>query len=160
MTDREYGEHGRCEATASSTGERCRQPATGAHGKCYSHGGASKKGADHPNFTHGRTSKYFMSKLSERQRDVYEEMAKAFDDDAEAKEILSLVATQMIVRGESMSDPAMVREGRQLLSEFGVVETPADQLEVDADVDTNAGLDEETEAALREALRSRRGDGS
>lgn len=36
---RSYGWHGRCEATAKTTGERCRQPATGEHGKCYYHGG-------------------------------------------------------------------------------------------------------------------------
>jgi hypothetical protein len=150
MTGRNYGEHGRCQATAKSTGEQCKKSAIGPHGKCDSHGGKSKKGADHPNFTHGKTSKYFKSKLSERQRDVYDEMAKAFDDDADAKLILAQVATQMIVRGESMGDPAMVREGRQLLSEFGVVEAAPEKHEVDATVDqkTEVGLDEETEEIL------------
>lgn len=37
----QYGEHGRCTATAKSTDERCQRPATGAHGKCRFHGGAS-----------------------------------------------------------------------------------------------------------------------
>jgi hypothetical protein len=44
-----YGEHGRCEATAKTTGERCRQPATGEHGKCYYHGGAPNTGAPEGN---------------------------------------------------------------------------------------------------------------
>jgi hypothetical protein len=39
-TDRAYGFHGRCTATAKTTGERCRQPATGEHGTCHYHGGA------------------------------------------------------------------------------------------------------------------------
>lgn len=39
-----YGEYGRCEATARSTGSRCWQPATGEHGKCYYHGGAEGSG--------------------------------------------------------------------------------------------------------------------
>lgn len=46
---RPYGWHGRCEATAKSTGERCRQPATGEHGKCYYHGGAPDTGAPEGN---------------------------------------------------------------------------------------------------------------
>jgi hypothetical protein len=40
-TGLQYGEHGRCTATARSVGRRCQRPATGAHGKCRFHGGAS-----------------------------------------------------------------------------------------------------------------------
>ena len=39
-----YGHFGRCNATAKTTGERCRQSATGEHGKCYYHGGAPGSG--------------------------------------------------------------------------------------------------------------------
>lgn len=39
-----YGHYGRCTATAKTTDERCRQPATGEHGKCYYHGGAPGSG--------------------------------------------------------------------------------------------------------------------
>ncbi|MDS0296561.1 hypothetical protein [Halogeometricum luteum] len=41
---RDYGLYGRCEATAKSRGGRCRQPATGEHGKCYYHSGAPGTG--------------------------------------------------------------------------------------------------------------------
>ena len=41
---RPYGFYGRCTATAKTTGERCRQPATGEHQKCYYHGGAAGSG--------------------------------------------------------------------------------------------------------------------
>lgn len=41
---RAYGFYGRCTATAKTTGERCRQPATGDHGKCHYHGGAPGSG--------------------------------------------------------------------------------------------------------------------
>lgn len=45
---RSYGQYGRCEATARTTDERCKQPATGPHGKCYYHGGAPNTGvSDH-----------------------------------------------------------------------------------------------------------------
>lgn len=46
---RPYGWFGRCEATAKTTGERCRQPATGPHGKCHYHGGARGGGAPEGN---------------------------------------------------------------------------------------------------------------
>lgn len=38
---REYGEHGRCEAQSKQTGERCKQPAKNETGKCHYHGGAT-----------------------------------------------------------------------------------------------------------------------
>lgn len=86
-------------------------------------------GESNPNFKAGATSQYFKSKLSERQRGVYDEVVKALDDDAEAKTIFRHVGTQLIIRGESMSDPAMIREGRQILAEFGIVETAAEKHE-------------------------------
>lgn len=46
---RDYGLYGQCEATAQSTGDRCRQPAAGDHGKCYYHGGAAGSGAPEGN---------------------------------------------------------------------------------------------------------------
>lgn len=55
MSPSEYGEFGRCEATAKTTDERCGQPATGEHGKCYFHGGGGS-GASEENgnaITHG-----------------------------------------------------------------------------------------------------------
>jgi len=51
--DMNYGEYGRCEAIAKSTGERCGRPAVGDHGKCDIHGGKSPTGEDHPAFEHG-----------------------------------------------------------------------------------------------------------
>ena len=39
-----YGYYGQCQATAKTTGKRCRQSALGEHGKCYYHGGAPGSG--------------------------------------------------------------------------------------------------------------------
>lgn len=155
-TNRDYGEHGRCEATARSTDEQCKKAAIGAHGKCGVHGGKSKKGAEHPNFSHGRTSEYFKSKLSERQREVYDEISEALNEPEDAKQILSQVATQMILRGESMNDPAMVREGRQLLSEFNVVPNE-DELSMKAEVEqtTEHQLGDNEAQIAREFLQER-----
>lgn len=49
-TDR-FGQWGRCVAT-NRKNERCGQPATGPHGKCYFHGGAST-GPDDPSVLEG-----------------------------------------------------------------------------------------------------------
>ncbi|PHQ45120.1 hypothetical protein DJ68_14560 [Halorubrum sp. C3] len=49
LLGRHYLAYGQCEATAKSTGGRCRQPATGDHGKCYYHGGADGVGAPEGN---------------------------------------------------------------------------------------------------------------
>lgn len=71
-----YGKHGRCEATAKSTGERCGRPAVGEHGKCDFHGGKSLKGKESGTFKHGLFSDY----LDEEDReaiDVLEEYGDA-----------------------------------------------------------------------------------
>ena len=44
-----YGEYGRCEATAKSTGVRCKRPAVGEHGKCGFHGGNTPTKDENPN---------------------------------------------------------------------------------------------------------------
>src|SRR6056297_204066 len=118
MTDRDYGEHGRCEATAKSTGERCKKAAIGPHGKCDSHGGKSKRGADHPNFEHGAFSKYFRSDLSEREEDALATALEAVDDPEAVKDVLAEVAFEHLLKGKRSGDPRFTREARQLLSEF------------------------------------------
>jgi len=69
--------HGRCEATSKSTGERCGRAATGPHGKCNYHGGASLKGEDAPAFKHGLFSDY----LSEEDREAISAMEEMDDAD-------------------------------------------------------------------------------
>jgi hypothetical protein len=60
-----YGAYGRCEATAKTTGERCRQAAVGHHGKCHYHGGAPGSG------------------IGESQRDYTRERIDALGDQVE-----------------------------------------------------------------------------
>lgn len=78
-----YGEHGRCEATAKSTGERCGRPAVGDHGKCDMHGGGrngNKPGAptgkDNGNFKHGLYSEVIREEDHDTLRQI-EEMSTA-----------------------------------------------------------------------------------
>ena len=92
-------------------------------GPCQKHPVTGEQwGESNPNFKAGQTSEYFKSKLSERQRDVYDEVAEALDDDADAKLVLSHFATRLLMLGEHAQDAAMLREGRQILSEFNIVE--------------------------------------
>jgi hypothetical protein len=83
---RDYGTHGRCEATAKTTGERCRQPAEGEHGKCRFHGGATTapRGEDSPHFEHGLFSDY----LGEEDRRAMEALEE-YDDVEKLDELIN-----------------------------------------------------------------------
>lgn len=157
MTEQDFGEYGRCEATAQSTGERCKKSAVGEHGKCDVHGGKSKKGADHPNFKHGGFSKHFRSDLSEREEEALDRALEAVGDPGEAKDVLAEIAFEHILKGKRSGDPRFTREARQLLAEFNIVEN-TDEVSVDADVDgtQRLELDEGTQEVVRDVLRRRR----
>lgn len=153
MTEQQYGEHGRCEATAKSTGERCKKAAIGPHGKCDVHGGKSLKGEEHPNFRNGATSEYFKSKLSERQQDVYDEMAAKLEEPESALEILRQTATRLILVGEHSHDSSMIREGRQLLETFNIVPSEDEMnVNVSGTVDHDVEVSAEKKARLDELL--------
>lgn len=129
-------------------------------GPCSKHPVSGEQwGESNPNFKTGATSDYFKSKLSERQQDVYDEVADALADPESAMDAIRYMATQMMLVGEHANDAAMVREGRQLLSEFGVVEVPADRLELEADVDveqtTTHELGEDEKDIALEVIRQR-----
>ncbi|WEL29866.1 hypothetical protein [Haloferax volcanii] len=88
--DRDYGEWGQCVVDpASSTGERCTQPAKAPHGKCHSHGGSTPTADENENVgrgdqdgntnaaTHGAYSEKFLEGFvgpngKERIEDGYE----------------------------------------------------------------------------------------
>jgi len=80
----DYGEYGRCEATAKSTGQRCGRAAVGDHGKCDLHGGASESGEDHPQFKHG----LFSDHLSEKDRQTIE-ILDEYDDDEKLDDLIN-----------------------------------------------------------------------
>jgi len=148
---RERDEYGYCLLAAGwgedrNTGPCSKHPVTG-----------EQWGESNSNFKNGATSEYFKSKLSERQRDVYDEVAEKLADPDEAKGVLRQVATQMILVGEHSNDPAMVREGRQMLSEFNIVDN-TDSVEVDAKVESEQELtlDDGTRETVREVLSRRR----
>lgn len=75
--DRHYGHYGRCEATARSTGERCRQPATGDHRKCYYHGGAPGTGVGEDQVD--RQREQFEQRLEDMDGDEFTELVEELD---------------------------------------------------------------------------------
>jgi len=121
-------------------------------GPCRNHPITGEQwGQSNPNFKTGKTSEYFKSKLSERQADVYDEVAEAIEDGESAKEAIRHIATRMILVGEHSHDPAMVREGRQLLSEFNIVDN-TDSVEMSAQVDVEASVDHDLDEETQEVL--------
>lgn len=96
-----YGEYGRCEATAKSTGERCGRPAIGEHGKCGFHGGKSLTGEDNPAFKHG----LFSDHLSEADREAVEALGE-LDNAEKLQELIDwrLVRLRRYLREMSEED--------------------------------------------------------
>ncbi len=117
MAPSEYGEFGQCEATAKTTGERCGQPATGEHGKCYFHGGGGS-GASEGNgnaITHGATADptNLFENLNDEEREWVDAHVQAYlaekpDTDETAVERLEVLATRMLMErrglGQLLSD--------------------------------------------------------
>lgn len=163
VPQREPGEH--CNARKSSGGTF--QGYCGAvsgkgtdhlgDGRCSHHGGNSPRGKDSPNYKHGAYSEHMQSDLTADEKAAYEELVGALEDPDEALSTIRELAAEALLKYKRSADQRFLREFRQLADTFNLAPN-ADQLEVDADVDTDRGLDEETEVALREALRSRRGD--
>lgn len=156
MTDRNYGEHGQCRATAKSTGERCKKSATGPHGKCNNHGGKSKKGEDHPNYKHGAFSKYLRDDLTEAEQEAVDDVVDRLADPDQADNVIHELVADAIAKYKRSGDVRFLREIRQLLGDF-VVET-VDQVEVEhsGSIDGERTLGEDEKAAIREGLAIRR----
>lgn len=109
----------------------CLQPAGWGtetdYGACRNHPyTGSQIGEQNPNFKHGKTSEYFKSKLSERQRDVYDEWVDTLDDPEDASKLLGVVGYNLVLRGEHAENPSMIREGRQILETFSIEPNPGE----------------------------------
>jgi hypothetical protein len=122
------------------------------------HGGAANnRGSNNGNYKHGAYSDHLRSDLTPAEQEAYEDLVGSFDDPDKTLDAIRELAAEVLLKYKRSADDRFLREFRQLADTFNLAPN-ADQLEVDADVDTNAGLDDETEVALREALRSRRED--
>lgn len=147
---------GRCNAKTRDGGYCQNYPVTGSD-RCRMHGGTAPTGEDSPAYKHGAYSEHLTSDLTEQEEDALEGIVDAFEDPEDAKELIKHQAAEAYLKYKRAGDERFLREYRQLVDTFNLAPN-ADQVELEADVDTNAGLGEDTEAALREALRRRRGD--
>lgn len=83
-----------CTAKSKRTGKQCRNPAGKHTDKCYKHGDKSLRGAAHPNFKHGRRSKY-LDDVPTKLRDAIERAREA-ENYLTLREELELVDAQIV----------------------------------------------------------------
>lgn len=134
------------------------------YGACSKHPVTGPQwGASNPNFKNGATSQYFKSKLSDRQRAVYDDILEALDDPEQSDQLLEMVFTRLLLLGEHSLDASFVREAFKIAKDFGVLDTVAEKHEVEhsgsVDGEQTLSLDEPTKEIAREVLRQRRGAG-
>lgn len=145
----------RCGAECRDGGYCTQYPVQGRE-RCRMHGGASPTGEANPAYKHGAYSEHMRSDLTESELEAYEELVGALEDPDEALDAIRELAAEALLKYKRSADQRFLREFRQLADTFNLAPN-ADQVELDADVDSTAGLEPETEAALREALQARRG---
>lgn len=100
----DYGEHGRCEALAKTTGERCRRHAVGDHGKCDKHGGATPVADGSPHFKHGLFSDHLND---EDQRTV--EILEDFESREKLEELINWRLARLRRAVKALNDQAEQR---------------------------------------------------
>jgi hypothetical protein len=127
-------------------------------GPCRKHPVTGEQwGKSNPNYDDGSYSEFEdlrEESLTEREQ----EMLDALDLEKNADQFAEDVVKEAYIKYLRTGDDRFLREARQWAKEFGVIETPAEQLEVDAQVEseTEHSLDEGTKEIAREVLRQRR----
>lgn len=94
-------------------------------GACQLHGGASDgapTGEDHGNYKHGAYSKKVRETLSDEEEDALDDAADALSDPEAAEELIREQVAELLLMYRRSKDPKFLREARQLLSEFNIVD--------------------------------------
>lgn len=148
----------RCAATTRSGGYCENYPLEGAE-RCRMHGGQSPSGPENGNYKHGAFSKHLESDLTEQEREALGDLADALGDPEEAVDLVREQAAEAYLKYKRSGDERFLREYRQLLSTFNIVDAP-DQVEVEhsgsIDGERTLELDDATQDAVRDVLRQRR----
>lgn len=150
----------RCPAT-NRNGEPCGHPSgwgtDHSGGPCKFHGGAAdNRGEKNGNYEHGAYSEFVdfqRDSLTDREREAID----AVDFDEHGEQFASDVVREAYAKYLRTGDDRFLREARQWASEFGVLDRPADELEVSAEVESEQelSLDEETKNIVRESLQQK-----
>jgi hypothetical protein len=114
----------RCSAETRSGGYCENYPVGGAE-RCRMHGGTAAEknaGADNGNFEHGAYSEHFKSDLSDREQEAFGDLVDALADESRTQDVLREAAAELFLKYKRSGDPRFLREARQLLSEFNVVD--------------------------------------
>lgn len=98
-------------------------------GRCKHHFGNAPSGPDNGNYKHGAFSKKFRESLTEGEVEALEEHRDRIRDEEDAPEIIAEVASELLLKYRRSGDVSFVREYRQLLSEFNIVDS-TDSVEV------------------------------
>lgn len=96
-------------------------PVDGAE-RCRMHGGTQPTGKDSPNWEHGAYSEHFKSDLSDREQEAFGDLVDALEDEERTQDVLRETAAELFLKYKRSGDPRFLREARQLLSEFNVVD--------------------------------------
>lgn len=126
-------------------------------GPCRKHPVTGEQwGESNPNYQHGHYSEFqelHREQLTDRER----EMVEAIDFEENGEEFAEEVVKMAYIKHHRTGDDRFLREARQWSKEFGVIDRPADQLEVKADVqqETEHTIDEETRDIALEVIRAR-----
>jgi len=99
-------------------------------GPCSKHPVTGEQWGDsNPNYEHGAYSDHLRGGFSEREKDAYDDLVKAFDDQEQAQDVVKELAAEAVVKYKRSNDHRFLREVRQLLSEFNVADA-TDHLDV------------------------------
>lgn len=117
-------------------------------GACSHHGGAGggPSGEDNGNYKHGGFSKVLTKGLSDREQEAIDEVAGALgsEDPDEQLEIIRHQAAEAWVRYRRSGDSRHLREYRQLVSEFNIVDN-TDQVAIGSADDWREYISESNE---------------
>lgn len=107
---------------------------------CDHHGGSSPRGKENANYEHGGYSEHLQSDLSDREQEAFEALVGDLNDPETAVQAMQELGAEAIIRYKRSADPRFLREARQLLSEFNVVDN-TDQVELEHSGEVDGALD-------------------
>ena len=93
-------------------------------GACSHHGGAGggPSGEENGNYKHGAYSEHLKSDLSEREQEAFEDLVDGLSDEEKAEHLIRELAAEALLKYKRSNDARFLREVRQLLGDFNVVD--------------------------------------
>ena len=144
----------RCPAT-NRNGEQCGHPAgwgtDNDSGPCKHHGGAADNaGENNGNYKHGAYSEV-EDFIANDATDEEQAFLDTLDLDEDGEQFVRDVVKEAFIKYKRTGDERFLREVRQWLSEFNIVEN-GDEVELSGDLSVETGLDEETDRRVGEMV--------